>query len=128
MGEKKASLRGTAEARYRFGREASIGGRPYRLHLARNPLERLLGLMATDSIAPGHALAFPRCTSVHTCFMRYPIDVVWYGDRAADGSRPVLGRERALAPWRFAIAPAGCRGCVEVAAGGSEGATTVSIG
>ena len=39
--------------------------------------QRLVGLLSRASLAPGDALLFPRCNSIHTCFMRFPIDVVF---------------------------------------------------
>jgi uncharacterized membrane protein (UPF0127 family) len=60
---------------------------------------RLRGLMLTASLKPGTGLLFPRTSSVHTHFMRYPIDVVFL-----DAERRVVAIRHALRPWRFASA------------------------
>jgi len=38
---------------------------------------RLLGLMFKKSMAPNEALLIEPCNSVHTCWMRFPIDVLF---------------------------------------------------
>ena len=72
--------------------------------VAQSLRERLLGL-ALRRRPPGYALLLPRCRSVHTCGMRFPIDLVWL-DR--DG-RPVRV-DRAVPPWRVRS----CRAAVAV--------------
>lgn len=57
---------------------------------------RLKGLLGRDSLDPGHALAIEPCTSIHTCFMRFPIDVLFV---SRDG-RAVRAISR-LPPWRL---------------------------
>jgi hypothetical protein len=47
-----------------------------RIVVARSPLRRLLGL-ALRGRPPGYALLLPRCRSVHTFGMRFPLDLVW---------------------------------------------------
>jgi len=72
---------------------------------------RLLGLLALPRLGPGQALALMPCASVHTLFMRYPIDVVYL-----DAGHRVIKIVPALAPWRFsACLPA--RATLELAAG-----------
>jgi uncharacterized protein len=62
--------------------------------VARSPLARLLGL-ALRRRPPRHALLLPRCRSVHTFGMRFPLDLIWL-DR--DGR--VLRVDEAVPPWR----------------------------
>lgn len=38
---------------------------------------RLVGLLGRSSLAPGEALVLSPCTSVHTAFMRFSIDVLY---------------------------------------------------
>ena len=61
---------------------------------------RLRGLMLRGALPPGHALLLTRTSSVHTCLMRFPLDVTFL-----DGRGRVL-REVRLPPWRMAW----CRG------------------
>ncbi|MEO6276373.1 DUF192 domain-containing protein [Roseateles sp.] len=75
---------------------------------------RLLGLLALPRLKPGEALAIKPCSSVHTCFMRYPIDVVY-----VDRDSRVIKVVPALAPWRLS-ACIGARMTLELAAGEAE--------
>ena len=49
------------------------------LHVAtaRTPRARFLGLAWLDPIPEDWALELPRCRSVHTFWMRFPLDLVW---------------------------------------------------
>src|SRR5262245_46299303 len=57
---------------------------------------RLTGLIGRAELSAGRALLFTRCRSVHSAFMRRPIDVVFTGPR--NEVRSV----RRLVPWRIA--------------------------
>ncbi len=74
------------------------------IQVARSPLRRLLGL-ALRRRPPAHALLLPRCRSVHTFGMRFPLDLIWL-DR--DGR--VLRVDEAVPPWRVRS----CRGAAAV--------------
>ncbi len=80
---------------------------------------RLVGLMGRARLAPGAGLLFPGTPSVHTCFMRFPIDLVFYG---SDGA--VLDVVHSLPPWRVSryYHPAG--GVVELPAGTARASGT----
>ena len=82
-----------------------------RARIATSFLERLRGLLGATELPAGTGLLFPRTRSVHTHFMRFPIDVVFLDD----GGRVVAVR-RALPPWRFAAAKA-ASSTLELAAG-----------
>ena len=62
--------------------------------------QRFLGLMmlGKKDFPAGSALVFPACSSIHMCFMRMPIDVV-YTDRNFTVTKTV----RNLKPWRFSF-------------------------
>ena len=47
--------------------------------------ERMRGLARLDAMPRAYALHLPRCRSVHTFTMRFPLDLIWLG---RDG-RPV---------------------------------------
>jgi uncharacterized membrane protein (UPF0127 family) len=61
------------------------------------------------------ALFFPRCTSIHTCFMRGPIDVVF-----VDRDKRVVAVQQAVSPWRFLFGPRGSHSVLELPAGGAR--------
>jgi uncharacterized membrane protein (UPF0127 family) len=59
-------------------------------------LARLIGWMGLRS-APASLLLIPGCRAVHTCFMRFPIDLIFI-----DADARVVGLVRGLKPWRLA--------------------------
>jgi hypothetical protein len=69
------------------------------------------GLLGSPPPAPGHALLITPCASVHTAFMRYPIDVVF-----VDRHGRILKVVETLPPWR-AAACWRARHTLELAAG-----------
>jgi len=76
-------------------------------------LSRLLGLMGRKALPPGTGLYFPRCSSVHMFFMRFPVDVVYF--RGGVVKKIV----RALGPWRISWCP-GADGVLEAPAGWAQ--------
>jgi uncharacterized protein len=82
-----------------------------RLEVAASPVRRMRGLLGRRGLGPGEGLLLRPAGSVHTAFMRFPIDVVFL-----DREQQVLKVVEALPPWRAA----GCRGAravVELASG-----------
>jgi uncharacterized membrane protein (UPF0127 family) len=76
-----------------------------RLFVARSRRARLLGLALLARAPPGSALLLPRCRSVHTVGMRFPLDLVFL-----DAAGRVLRTEAAVPPWRVVS----CRNAVAV--------------
>jgi uncharacterized membrane protein (UPF0127 family) len=66
-----------------------------RLARAKRFAERARGLARLDAMPPGYALHIPRCRSVHTFTMRFPLDLIWLGK---DGG--VVRVDRDVAPNR----------------------------
>jgi uncharacterized protein len=60
--------------------------------------DRMKGLAKLDSMPPSYALHLPRCRSVHTFTMRFPLDLIWLGK---DGSAVRI--DRAVPPRRMRI-------------------------
>jgi len=79
--------------------------------LALTRAERNRGLLGRDSLDPSAALVISPCSSIHTMFMRFPIDVIFV-DRDGRAVRIV----RDLAPWRIAVALR-AHAVIELAAG-----------
>jgi uncharacterized protein len=75
---------------------------------------RLLGLALRGRPPRGHALLLPRCRSVHTCGMRFPLDLVWL-----DARGEVLDVEPGVGPWRVRTRP-GAVAVIEAAVGDGE--------
>jgi len=74
-------------------------------------IARGLGLMGRKQV-PGDGLLLRPCGSIHTCFMRIPIDVIFL---SAEGR--VLACQAHLVPWRFAPAPRKTAAVLECRAG-----------
>jgi uncharacterized protein len=70
-----------------------------RARVARSFVARFLGLMGRAGLEAGTGLLFPGTSSVHTHFMRFPIDVVFL-----DSERRIVSVVAALRPWRFTAA------------------------
>ena len=81
---------------------------------AARPLARLKGLLGRRALASDEGIYLRPASSVHTFFMRFPIDAVF-----VDGEGRVLKVAAGLRPWRAA----GCRGAravLELSSGESE--------
>lgn len=77
----------------------TLGWQPAHLVVAERFCDRLLGMTVRPPVTAGGlplAMAFPRCASVHTCFMRYPLDVVFI-HRGGD----ILRVCESVVPWRL---------------------------
>ena len=77
-------------------------------------LARLRGLLGRARLADGEGVLFPRMRSVHTHFMRFPIDVVFL-----DEDFRVVRVVPRLRPWRAASSRA-ANAVLELAAGECE--------
>lgn len=58
--------------------------------------KRSIGLMGRRNLNPGQGLLLSPCGSIHTCFMRFPIDLIFL-----DSDRRVVRIVQQVAPWRF---------------------------
>ena len=85
-----------------------------RLEVARSTPARMRGLLGRDGLPPGGGMLIERCSSIHTFFMRFSLDVIF-----VDSDWTVRKAVRDLAPWRLASAW-GARCVVELPAGALE--------
>ena len=82
--------------------------------VADNPWTRFRGLMGKRGLELGESMLLRPAGSVHTCFMRFAIDVVFL-----DGDMEVIGIAPELRPWR-AAGRRGAKAALELAAGEAE--------
>ena len=82
--------------------------------LAEAPLARMRGLLGRARLEEGEGILLRPASSIHTWFMRFPIDAVFL-----DRDLGVVDVARDLKPWRVA-ARRGAHAVVELAAGESE--------
>jgi uncharacterized membrane protein (UPF0127 family) len=69
--------------------------------LAETPFARMRGLLGRSGLPVGEGLLLRPAASIHTAFMRFPIDVVFL-----DSADRIMKVATHLEPWRMA----GCRG------------------
>jgi uncharacterized membrane protein (UPF0127 family) len=83
-----------------------------RITVATTRVERGVGLLKHDRLAPGAGLLITPCRGVHTCFMRFTIDVI-----ALDASGVVVDAVEALVPWRVRLPRRGSVSVLELSEG-----------
>jgi uncharacterized membrane protein (UPF0127 family) len=83
-------------------------------HLADKPHTRLRGIMGWKSMRRGEGMLIRPTFSIHTMFVRFPIDAVFL-----DKDMTVISIARDLKPWRFA-ASRKAKSVLELAAGESR--------
>lgn len=67
-----------------------------RVRIAEDYKSRSVGLLSRRNFEKGEGLLIRPCNSIHTFFMRFPIDVVFL-----DKNGVVLKIKHSLQPWRF---------------------------
>jgi uncharacterized protein len=83
-----------------------------RVAVAATHAERAVGLLSRTGLEPGEALWIVPSRGVHTCGMRFAIDIV-----ALDGRGVVIDQVSALKPWRIRLPRRGTAGVLELASG-----------
>ena len=84
------------------------------MELADTSAKRRTGLLKHERLEPGHGLWIVPCESVHTFFMKFPIDLVY-----VDKRHKVRKVSHAVAPWRMS-ACLSAHSVIELPAGTAE--------
>jgi len=79
----------------------------------------MVGLLGRRSLAGDEGLLLTPCTSIHTFFMRFPIDILYL-----DREQVVVKAVRALRPFRLSACLKGGRSTLELPAGAIEASGT----
>lgn len=79
--------------------------------VARTYLSRLTGVIGKRE----YLLFIPRCASIHTCFLRNAIDVVFLDERSI-----IVGIRPLARPWRAFFGPPGTQSVLELPAGHAD--------
>lgn len=82
------------------------------LWVARDFFSRFLGLMGRKGLSPEEALLFPRCNSIHTFFMRFPIDVIFL-----DEKNVIVEVIERMPAWRMLLPRRAAKHTLEMAGG-----------
>lgn len=83
-----------------------------RVTVATKKVDRAVGLLKYSTLAPGEGLLITPCRGVHTCGMRFTIDIV-----ALDENGIVVDAVQDLAPWRIRLPRPGAVSVLELPAG-----------
>ena len=83
-----------------------------RLRVARSLWSRFWGLMGRRDLPHGEGLLLRSTSSIHTAFMRFPIDVVFI-----DRSQRVVKVAPEVKPFRISLALRGARSALELPSG-----------
>jgi uncharacterized membrane protein (UPF0127 family) len=67
-----------------------------RLYVADRFLARLIGLQFRRPLPAGEALLLAPCRSIHTCWLRFPLDLV-----CLDAQGTVVQTRQGVRPWRI---------------------------
>ena len=87
--------------------------------LAQTMFSRMRGLLAKDTFCAGEALILQPADSIHTFFMRFPIDVIFLDDQGK-----VLKIKENLAPFRLCLAPRRAAKVIELPANTIQNTST----
>lgn len=82
------------------------------IEVAETSAKRAKGLLGRDTLAAGEGLLFKHCSSLHTLFMRFDIDIAFI---AKDGK--VLKLAHSVPPFRICTAPLRAHYALELPAG-----------
>jgi uncharacterized membrane protein (UPF0127 family) len=69
-----------------------------RMEVADSPSTRNKGLLGRECLSPGEGLWIIPCESVHTFWMRFPIDLVYL-----DRKKRIVKLCDAVPPWRLSV-------------------------
>jgi uncharacterized membrane protein (UPF0127 family) len=89
------------------------------IQVADTAVRKVKGLLGRECLEEGEGLLFKKCASLHTFFMRFPIDVIFM-DRAGK----VLRVRRDVRPYKLVAAPLRAYYALELPAGAVERSQT----
>ena len=82
------------------------------IQVAESFVDKLIGLMGRRHMQFGTGMLLRPCSSIHTCFMRMPIDVLYM-----NRERRVVAIDKVLKPWRVGTIKFGTTMVVELPPG-----------
>ena len=83
-----------------------------RIGVADTRATRAVGLLSRDGLEPGEGLWIVPSRGVHTCWMRFAIDVIALDERGV-----IIDRVVQMKPWRIRLPRRGTAGVLELPAG-----------
>lgn len=89
------------------------------IEVAETSAKRAKGLLGRDALADGEGLLFKHCSSLHTLFMRFAIDIAFISKEGK-----VLKLAHSVPPFRICVAPLRAHYALELPAGSLEASGT----
>lgn len=83
-----------------------------KVKVAKSFEDRLIGLMFKSPLVEFDSLLILKCNSIHTCFMKYPLDIIFL-----DKDYKIKKIYRNLKPWRMTRLVLGACQVLEMEAG-----------
>lgn len=80
--------------------------------LAKGLILQLKGAIGKKEFKEGEAIVFPLCNSIHTLFLKFPVDAVFL-----DSNGIVVGAVRNLKPWKSSSIYLAARIAIELPSG-----------
>ncbi|MEI6564590.1 MAG: DUF192 domain-containing protein [bacterium] len=74
--------------------------------------QRSIGLMGRPELKAGQGLLIRPCSSIHTCFMRFPIDLLFL-----DAGNRIIRITHKVNPWRLAWGGRKAHSVIEIQTG-----------
>ena len=90
-----------------------------RVNVATTRIERAIGLVGRSDLGSGEAMWFSPSRGVHTCGMRFPIDLV-----GLDAAGMVVDRVVGMKPWRLRLPRLSVVGVLELPEGSLDRSDT----
>lgn len=84
----------------------------HELAIADSLISRLIGLLGKDRLRDDEMLWIKRCNSIHTFFMKFPIDCIFL-----DSQMKVCALKANILPWRIVFPIWSARSVIELRAG-----------
>ncbi len=89
------------------------------IEVAATAAQRAKGLLGRDCLSQGEGLLFKGCSSLHTFFMQFPIDIIY-----ADKEGKVLKLAKEVRPFKLVPAPLRAYFAVELPVGAIQASDT----
>ena len=89
------------------------------IEVAATAAQRAKGLLGRDCLSAGEGLLFKGCSSLHTFFMQFPIDIIY-----TDRKHKVLKIARGVRPFKLVTAPLRAYYAIELPVGAIETSVT----
>jgi uncharacterized membrane protein (UPF0127 family) len=89
------------------------------IEVASTAAQKTKGLLGRDCLADGEGLMFKGCSSLHTFFMQFAIDIIF-----ADRSLKVLKTAKSVKPFKLVAAPLRAYYAIELPVGAIDGSDT----